>query len=356
MALSIAYVWLKENLYDKEYVETHATGFEEWTKYVLGESDGQPKTPEWAAEETGLKASEIKALAREWAKNKTMLAAGGLGGWGGACRSPIGMDWARLMIALITMQGLGKPGINMWSTTQGVPVDADFFFPGYADGGISGDCENSAAGAHFVYRMFDGVTSRPTSSTLNTAAGQHIHVSEFLVPSWTASSYIGTAKALSALLLSISSMNINILQTDIQELRCTTSTAVRHIGTMGATNRYAKMYSSKNLPFVVSQSIWFEGEVPFADIILPACTNFERWDIGEPCSNSGYNPDSHTQFNHRMIVMQKKCIEPLGESKSDYEIFRLISERLGLATLSQRARTISVGLNRCITRLICLQR
>jgi trimethylamine-N-oxide reductase (cytochrome c) len=50
-----------------------------------------------------------------------MLAAGGLGGWGGACRSPIGMDWARMMIALITMQGLGKPGINLWSTTQELP-------------------------------------------------------------------------------------------------------------------------------------------------------------------------------------------------------------------------------------------
>ena len=29
----------------------------------------------------GVPAREIRALAREWAKNKTMLAAGGLGGW-----------------------------------------------------------------------------------------------------------------------------------------------------------------------------------------------------------------------------------------------------------------------------------
>ena len=41
------------------------------------------------------------------------------------------------------------------------------------------------------------------------------------------------------------------------------------------------MYRTKKLPFVVNQSIWFEGEAQFADIILPACTNFERWDIGE---------------------------------------------------------------------------
>ena len=54
-----------------------------------------------------------------------------------------------------------------------------------------------------------------------------------------------------------------------------------HFGTMSETNRFARAYRSANLEFVVNQSIWFEGEAKFADIILPACTNFERWDIGE---------------------------------------------------------------------------
>ena len=31
-----------------------------------------------------------------------------------------------------------------------------------------------------------------------------------------------------------------------------------------------------------------------------------------------------------MISLQKKCIEPLGESKSDYDIFALLSKKLGL--------------------------
>ena len=31
-----------------------------------------------------------------------------------------------------------------------------------------------------------------------------------------------------------------------------------------------------------------------------------------------------------MIVLQKKCIEPLGESKSDYEIFAGLAKRLGV--------------------------
>jgi trimethylamine-N-oxide reductase (cytochrome c) len=103
-----------------------------------------------------------------------------------------------------------------------------------------------------------------------------------------------------------------------------------YIGTMCETNRYVRAYRTERLPFVVNQSIWFEGESKFADIILPACTNFERWDISEFASCSGYIADSYTQVNHRIISLQKKCIEPLGESKSDYEIFALLAGKLGL--------------------------
>ena len=105
-----------------------------------------------------------------------------------------------------------------------------------------------------------------------------------------------------------------------------------HIGTMAETNRYVKAYRSENLEFVVNQSIWFEGEAKFADVILPACTNFERWDIGEFANCSGYIPHSYNQCNHRVAVMQHKCIEPLGESKSDFQIFNELARRLGLGT------------------------
>lgn len=338
LALGIAHTWLTEGTYDKEYVKTHTFGFDEWTEYVLGNSDGVPKTAEWAAEESNVPAHEIRALAREWAKNKTMLAAGGLGGWGGCCRSPIGMDWARLMVALITMQGLGKPGINMYSTTQGVPVDSDFYFPGYADGGISGDCDNSAAGATFVYRMFDGVTSRPMTSNLSTGSG--VHVNRLRLPEcimedkveWYGRGFVGASQEQQFHKYTYPANGYSRLQMLYKY-------GGPHIGTMPQGDRYARMYRTKRLPFVVSQSIWMEGEVPFADIILPACTNFERWDIGEWCSNSGYNADSHNQCNHRVIMLQQKCIEPVGESKSDYEIFRLICEKLHVGDVFSEGKT-----------------
>ncbi len=85
-----------------------------------------------------------------------------------------------------------------------------------------------------------------------------------------------------------------------------------HFGTMIDTNRYARMYRSDKLECVVNQSIWMEGETQFADLILPACTNFERWDISEFANCGGYIQHAFTQCNHRVMVMQHKCIEPLG--------------------------------------------
>jgi trimethylamine-N-oxide reductase (cytochrome c) len=105
-----------------------------------------------------------------------------------------------------------------------------------------------------------------------------------------------------------------------------------HFGTMGDTNRYARAYRSENLECVVNQSIWFEGEAKFADIILPACTNFERWDISEFANCGGYIQHSFNQCNHRVAVLQHKCIEPLGESKSDIRIFLDVAKKLGLST------------------------
>ena len=102
------------------------------------------------------------------------------------------------------------------------------------------------------------------------------------------------------------------------------------IGTMTETNRYVRAYREGKVPFVVNQSIWFEGEAKFADIILPACTNYERWDIGEWACPTGAGASAADACNHRLIVLQKKCIEPLGESKSDYDIFAALAGKLGL--------------------------
>ncbi|MCL6477474.1 MAG: molybdopterin-dependent oxidoreductase [Peptococcaceae bacterium] len=327
LALGIAYVWITENRYDKEYIASRTVGFDKWKDYVLGIEDGVPKTPEWAAMETGLPAREIKALAREWASKKTMLAAGGLGGWGGACRAATGSEWARLMICLAAMQGLGKPGSNIWSTTQGAPSNKDFMFPGYAEGGISGDVDNSAAGFRWVYRMFSH--QMPTRSNVNAPHGQHIprlKIPECILDGhyeWRGKGFCGSS-------IEAQLQKYEYPAPGYPEIQMYYKYGGSFIGTMCETNRYVKAYRTERLPFVVCQAIWNEGEVKFADIILPACTNFERWDISEFANCSGYIPDSTTQVNHRIVSLQMKCIEPLGESKSDYDIFAMLAGKLGL--------------------------
>ena len=327
LGLGIAFTWLTEDLYDKEYVAERTTGFETWMAYVLGKNDGVPKTPEWAEDESGIPARDIRALAREWAAKKTMLAAGGPGGMGGACRAATGNEWARMMVALAAMQGLGKPGSNIWGTSSGAPLDCSFMFPGYAEGGISGDTANTAAGFRFVNRMFPhgGALTNPHHSTEGQTvprlripeAMRHEHLE------WRGKGFCGSH-----------------IESQFQKYEYP-APGYPHVGmyyryggsffgTMTDTNRYVTAYREGKVPFVVNQAIWFEGETKFADVILPACTNFERWDISEFANCSGYIADSYQFANHRVITLQQKCIEPLGESKSDYDIFAELSKRLGV--------------------------
>ena len=70
LAEAIAYVWLTEGTYDKEYVASRTVGFEEFRKNVLGENDGVKRTPAWAAEKCDIPERVIWALAREWASQE----------------------------------------------------------------------------------------------------------------------------------------------------------------------------------------------------------------------------------------------------------------------------------------------
>ena len=322
LALAIAYTWITEGTYNKEYIASRTVGFDVWKEYVLGNEDGVPKTPEWAELESNIPARVIRALARKWAAKKTMLAAGGLGGWGGANRQATGAEWARLMIVLSAMQGMGLPGRNIWSTTQGTPCDPDFVFPGYAEGGISGTASFTTGSSNWNARMF-GETS--TMIPFNPHQTIYRLVMPEAIMEGKAEWYMASTEH---------------IETQFQKAgypapgRAPIQMMYRfggsYIGTMTETNRFARMYRTDNLKFVVNQAIYFEGEQRFADIILPACTNLERWDISEFANCSGYIPGTYTQTNHRIVSLHHKCIEPMGESKSDYEILAALADRMGV--------------------------
>ncbi len=68
LMLSILYLLLSEGLADLEFIEKYSTGFRNLESYVLGKSDGVPKTPAWAAGICGLSVNDIETVTRAYAE------------------------------------------------------------------------------------------------------------------------------------------------------------------------------------------------------------------------------------------------------------------------------------------------
>lgn len=305
LAEAIAYTWLTEGTYDKKYLATHSVGFEEFKTRILNEKHDAA----WAAELCDVPEHVIKGLAREWAGKRTMLAGGSRGGESGTCRAAYGTEWARLMILLQAMQGLGKPGVNIWGTTMGTPYNADFQFPGYATYGanfLNQFAKKPAVNSvkQKLYRLLlpEAILNPPVKWLGETFCGQSIE-QQFIPFEYPAPGY--------------------------NEVRMFYRYGGSYLSTMTETNRYVRMYQSPKLEFVVNQDCWWCTETHLADIILPACTNFERPDIGEWANTGGYTHHGSNACNHRVVVYQHKCIEPLYESKSDYRIFTELADKMG---------------------------
>ncbi len=310
IAMAIAYVWIEEDTYNKEYVANRTIGFDKFKPYVMGETDGVPKTPEWAEEESGVSARTIRTLAREWAAKRTILSGGSRGGEGGACRTAYGTEWARMMVLLQAMQGLGGPGRSIWGTTMGAPNDTSTWFPGYGepDGRMS------------MSKAANWLPQNPTKQRL-----WRLTVPESILDGhteWYGEGFCGKS-------LEQQFTHFEYPMEGHSEIKMWYRYGGSFIGTMSDTNNWVRMYQSPKLEFVVNQDIWWQSETRFADIILPACTNFERDDIGEWAAIGGYTVHASSGCNYRYIVREQKCIEPLWESKSDYEIFALVAEKMG---------------------------
>jgi anaerobic selenocysteine-containing dehydrogenase len=232
------------------------------------------------------------------------------------------------MVCLMAMQGLGKPGVNMGCMQQGTPVDTRFFFPGYAEGGFSDDITKTAASINMYQRM-------PQLATLNTVEQTvpRLKIPEAILDGHC-EGYPTAPKTIEGQF-----RRYEYPAPGHSEVKLYYKYGGSHFGTMPDGNRFARMYRSDKLECVINQSIWFEGETAFADVILPACTNFERWDFSEFANCGGYIQHSFTQCNHRVAVMQHKCIEPRGESRSDFQIFRDIAGRLGLGSVYSEGMT-----------------
>jgi trimethylamine-N-oxide reductase (cytochrome c) len=293
LASAIAYEWIRLGSYDREYIDKHTYGFDKWEDYILGREDSLPKTPSWAEPITGVKAGIIRALAKEWASKKTSLAIM----FGGACRTPYGHEWARMMVYLQAMQGLGKPGVNIWDGSSGSPQNRDFRVPNYRPlPPMVASAEKVPRNAvkQRVYQLLtpECILSPPVSWTGAGMGGSMVG------PDYQFKKYTYPREGES-------------------EVKMIFRWGTSHFSTLPAGNRRVRMYKSPKIECVVAQTPWRGGEAEFADVLLPACTLFERNDI----STNGRN--------YNILVYHKKCIEPLYESKNDYEIFCLLAEKLG---------------------------
>ncbi len=243
-------------------------------------------------------------------------------GLGGACRADTGSMWARSMVQMMAMQGWGKPGINFGNLGFGARMDLSFYFPGYSEGGISGDLVNSAAAVNNYQRM-------PHIVTMDTVRQ--------LVPRQR------IAEAIRGERIEGRPMDPMSMQAQMQpyEYPAPGYSPVHMLYRYGTSNmgailesgRMIEAFRDPKLEFAVSQCIYMEGDAKFSDVILPACTSLERFDISEAASSAGVIQLCQYQLNHRVFVMQHKAIEPLGESKSDYQIFADILERIGGASM-----------------------
>ena len=327
MAEAIAWVWITEDTYDHRFIENKTIGFEEFKKHILGEEEGGfPRTPEWAAGVCGVKARDIYALAHEWARKKTMLCTGSIYGVSGACRQPFGTEWARLMVFLLAMRGLGADGCNTWGgASMAPPMDMDFRMFGYSDNGWD-------AFGIVADKSFFPVGNSVRQKTYRLLLPECVMNEK---TEWLGEGFCGNSLE--------QQLTRQVCPLPKEEGGAPIKMIYRQggsfISTMTDTNRWPRMFQHPNLEFFVTADIHWQSETKFADLILPVCSGFEREDMCELGAPGGYGAND-MGANYRVCIYMKKCIEPLWESKSDYDIYIELSKRLGLYDQFTEGNTI----------------
>ena len=112
LALAMANVIMEEGLYDEEFVENYTHGFEAYREAVAD------KTPEWAAEKTGLDAEAIREIAVGFGE---AAPSAGITSWTGLGQSPDFFKGAQNVVALLGLVGaIDRPGSNRWLGSVGL--------------------------------------------------------------------------------------------------------------------------------------------------------------------------------------------------------------------------------------------
>ena len=299
MMSAMAYVMLTEGLYDADFVRTHCVGFdksqmpvegaESYSDYILGVRDGMPKTPQWAEAITAVPAATITRIAREYATIKPGVLYQGYG----MQRRAYGEQVVRAGCVLAAITGnVGVPG--GWASGLGLQAP---------DGGELGTVfplgENPVKAKIPVFLWTEAVLR---GKELTAADGIR-----------------GTQQ----------------LDNDIKLIYGVATNCL--INQHADINRTAEILrDDKKVEFLVVQDNFLTPTARFADIVLPACTQFETWGVED-----GWKYGDE-------VILQPKLVEPPGECKSDYRICADLAERLGIGAAFTEGRDEKAWIEFCL--------
>jgi biotin/methionine sulfoxide reductase len=251
---------------DDDFLQRCCSGTEQYLAYLKGETDGIPKTAEWAAGITGLDAPAIRALAGEMTRRRTFIS----------------ISWS--------LQRAVHGEQPWWAGTALGAIAGQM---GHAGGGVAyglGSVTN--ANAHFPLAPLPGLShgKRPNQSFIPVA-----RISDMLLNPGGAFSYEGK----------------DYTFPDIRLVYWAGGNPYHHHQDLG---RLSAAWARPET--VIVQDIAWTATAKRADIILPATTTLERNDV-----SGGRRAD--------MMFAMKKCVEPFADARSDFDIMRGLAARLG---------------------------
>ena len=270
--LAIAHELITADKIDHEFLEEYTVGLEEFKPYVLGESDGTPKTPEWAEALSEMKAADIRTVAAEMAKGRSII----MGGWS-MQRADHGEQPHWMMVTLAALLGqIGLPGggfgFSFHYECAGVPSAKNAVVPGLP----GGKSPENMPPAIPVARISDALLNPGKTIDHN---GRKVTYPDIKLIYWTGGNPLSH-----------------------QQDR----------------NKMLKAWQKPET--IIIQDIYWTASAKFADIVLPATTSFERNDLEMGGGASG-----------KYLFPMHQVVEPQFDAKNDLDIYLGIAEKLGFA-------------------------
>lgn len=278
--LAIAHTLYTENLYNKEFIDLYCIGFDTFIDYVMGKSkDKIEKTPEWATKICGISADKIRDFSRLIASSRSQL----MFGW------------------CVQRQQHGEQ--PYWMGAVIASMLGDIGLPG---GGISyahhysglGEPTTGAAGPGGFPRNLD-----PGMDPMHPNADFKGYSSTIPVARW-----------IEAIEEPGKVINYNGNKVTMPPIKMVVISGNNPWNHHQDHNRMKKAYY--NIETAVTIDYAWSATCRFSDIVLPACTQFERNDI-----------DLYGAYSATGILAMHKLVDPLYQSRSDFDIFTALTSR-----------------------------